>query len=136
MAVSAQMRVYVWGVASERDGSRNDSAGVFRPFREIQKAIQFSLPGLISNVKGDERNVLLTLSRMWFTLETEDVTTKDVAAEWVIPQLPETFSSLLKTAKEAYLGNLSDEWETMENETLALTGFMKGRIEELLKAKG
>ena len=88
------------------------------PFREIQKAIQFSLPGLISNVKG------------------EDVTTKDVAAEWVIPQLPETFSSLLKTAKEAYLGNLSDEWETMENETLALTGFMKGRIEELLKAKG
>ena len=106
------------------------------PFREIQKAIQFSLPGLISNVKGDERNVLLTLSRMWFTLETEDVTTKDVAAEWVIPQLPETFSSLLKTAKEAYLGNLSDEWETMENETLALTGFMKGRIEELLKAKG
>ena len=106
------------------------------PFREIQKAIQFSLLGLISNVKGDERNVLLTLSRMWFTLETEDVTTKDVAAEWVIPQLPETFSSLLKTAKEAYLGNLSDEWETMENETLALTGFMKGRIEELLKAKG
>ena len=65
------------------------------PFREIQKAIQFSLPGLISNVKGDERNVLLTLSRMWFTLETEDVTTKDVAAEWVIPQLPETFTSLL-----------------------------------------
>lgn len=34
------------------------------------------------------------------------------------------------------MGNLSDEWETMENETLALTGFMKGRIEELLKAKG
>ena len=31
VAVSAQMRVYVWGVASERDGSRNDSAGVFRP---------------------------------------------------------------------------------------------------------
>lgn len=29
------------------------------PFREIQKAIQFSLPGLISNVKGDERNVFM-----------------------------------------------------------------------------
>lgn len=58
---------------------------------------------------------------MWFTLETEDVTTKDVAAE-VIPQLPETFSSLLKTAKEAYLGNLSDEWETMEMKRSRLPG--------------
>jgi len=54
----------------------------------------------------------------------------------VIPKLPETFSSLLKTAKEAYLGNLSDEWKTMENETIALIGFMKGRIEELLRTNG
>ena len=105
------------------------------PFCEIQKAIQFSLPGLISNFKGDERNVLLTLSRMWFTLETEDVTTKDVAAEWVIPKLPETFSSLLKTAKEAYLGNLSDEWETVEKEAMALVEYMKKQIEELLRTE-
>ena len=52
------------------------------PFHEIKKAIRFSLPGLISSFKGDERNVLLTLSRMWFTLVTEEITTKDVAAKW------------------------------------------------------
>ena len=61
------------------------------PFHEIKKAIRFSLPGLISSFKGDERNVLLTLSRMWFTLVTEEITTKDVAAKWVILKLPERF---------------------------------------------
>lgn len=41
------------------------------PFGEIERAIACCLPGLVSSVKGDERNVLLTLSRMWFTLETK-----------------------------------------------------------------
>lgn len=28
---------------------------------------------------------------MWFTLVTEEITTKDVAAKWVILKLPERF---------------------------------------------
>lgn len=95
------------------------------PFYQIKKAILFSLPNLISNFKGDERNVLLTLSRMWFTLVTGKITTKDVAAEWAIPKLPKRFSPLLTTAKEAYLGNLSDEWETVEKEAIALVEYME-----------
>lgn len=102
------------------------------PFYEVRKAIQFSLPALISGFTGDERNVLLTLSRMWFTLETEEITSKDIAAEWVIPKLPAKFSPLLHTAKEAYLGNLSDEWGSVEKEAAALVNFMKERIEDLL----
>ena len=74
------------------------------PFHEIKKAIRFSLPGLISSFKGDERNVLLTLSRMWFTLVTEEITTKDVAAKWVILKLPERFPPLLTTAKGSLFG--------------------------------
>ena len=105
------------------------------PFHEIKKAIWFSLPGLISSFKGDERNVLLTLSRMWFTLVTEEITTKDVAAKWVILKLPERFPPLLTTAKEAYLGNLSDEWETVEKEAMALVEYMKKQIEELLRTE-
>lgn len=102
------------------------------PFREIQKAIQFSLPGLISNVKGDERNVLLTLSRMWFTLETEDVTTKDVAAEWAIPKLAKEHATLLEKAKKAYLGDYDDKWEGMETEIIELVNYLKRSIESSL----
>ena len=91
---------------------------------------------MISSFKGDERNVLLTLSRRWFTLVTEEITTKDVAAKWVILKLPERFPPpLLTTTKEAYLGNLSDEWETVEKEAMALVEYMKKQIEELLRTE-
>lgn len=103
------------------------------PFHEIKKAIQSSLPYLIDSFEGDERNVLLTLARMWYSLETGEITSKDVAAEWALPKLPEEFFSLLKTAKEAYLGNLSDEWENTGNKAIALVAFMKQQIEELLR---
>ena len=39
------------------------------------------------------------------------------------------------TAKEAYLGNLSDEWETVEKEAMALVEYMKKQIEELLRTE-
>ena len=74
------------------------------PFHEIKKAIRFSLPGLISSFKGDERNVLLTLSRMWLTLVTEEITTKDVAAKWVILKLPERFPPPANNGKGSLFG--------------------------------
>ena len=44
-------------------------------------------------------------------------------------------SPLLTTAKEAYLGNLSDEWETVEKEAMALVEYMKKQIEELIRTE-
>lgn len=44
-------------------------------------------------------------------------------------------SPLLTTAKEAYLGNLSDERETVEKEAMALVEYMKKQIEELLRTE-
>ncbi|MFU1806187.1 aminoglycoside adenylyltransferase domain-containing protein, partial [Enterococcus faecium] len=37
------------------------------PMTDIRKAIKESLPGLIASINGDERNVILTLARMWLT---------------------------------------------------------------------
>lgn len=104
------------------------------PFHEIKRAIQSSLPCLIDSFEGDERNVLLTLARMWYSLETGEITSKDAAAEWVLTKLPEEFFPLLQTAKEAYLGNLSDEWENTGNKAIAFVEFMKQQIEELLRS--
>ncbi len=105
------------------------------PFCEIRKAIKDLLPSLIASFKGDERNVLLTLSRMWFTLETGEIGTKDVAAEWALLKLPRALSPLLKTAKEAYLMGANDKWDDKENESFMLVGFMKHQLEALLKPK-
>ena len=90
---------------------------------------------MISSFKGDERNVLLTLSRMWFTLVTEEITTKDVAAKMGNFKIAGEISPPANTAKEAYLGNLSDEWETVEKEAMALVEYMKKQIEELLRTE-
>lgn len=40
---------------------------------------------------------------------------------------------LLTTAKEAYLGNLSDEWETVEKEAMALVEYMKNKLRNYLE---
>ena len=70
---------------------------------------------------------------MWFTLETMEIATKDVAAEWVLPKLPEEFVHHMKRARQAYLGNLADDWETRDKEARALALFMQEHIERLLK---
>ncbi len=55
------------------------------PIKDIQRAIKESLPGLIEDIKGDKRNVILTLAKMWFTTSTSEISSKDQSAEWAIP---------------------------------------------------
>ena len=86
------------------------------PMTDIRKAIKESLPGLIASINGDERNVILTLARMWLTASTGEIRSKDLAAEWAIPQLPDEHATLLNKAREAYLGECVDKWEGMESE--------------------
>lgn len=78
------------------------------PKKDIQKAIKYSLPNLVAGIKGDERNTLLTLARMWFTTSTGKICSKDAAAEWAIPRLPKKLAMLLEKARKAYLGECED----------------------------
>jgi len=98
---------------------------------DIQKAIRCSLPNLIAGVKGDERNVLLTLARMWFTIATGEICSKDMAAEWVIPRLPQNLAVLLEIARNAYMGECEDCWGDLEAEITSLVAFMNNSIENL-----
>ena len=49
---------------------------------DLRRAIGDARSDLMASLHGDERNVLLTLARMWCTLETGKIVPKDVAAEW------------------------------------------------------
>mgnify|MGYP000898303635 CR=1 FL=1 len=102
------------------------------PWVDIQRAIRDSLPGLVANLKGDERNVILTLARMWFTAATGEFCSKDQAAQWAINQLPVEQAALLDVARKAYLGEVKDEWEEMETELAALVDSLRGAIEPLV----
>ena len=76
---------------------------------DIHRAIADASQALLEAAPGDERNVLLTLARMWRTLDSGDFVSKDAAAEWAAAQLPEAHASVLLDARGAYPGLRSDD---------------------------
>jgi streptomycin 3"-adenylyltransferase len=84
---------------------------------------------LIEGIKGDERNVILTLARMWQTVSIGEISPKDVAAKWALTRLPKEYSTLIDLARKAYLGEYVDEWEELDSEVAALVNHMKNAIE-------
>ena len=51
---------------------------------------------------GDERNVVLTLSRIWYSAATGKIAPKDVAANWAMEHLPAQHQSVLLEVRQAY----------------------------------
>lgn len=82
------------------------------PNEDVRRAIADALPALLGNLAGDERNVLLTLARMWYTLETGKFAPKDAAAEWALPLVSPETAAVLKLAQSAYRGAAVDDWQS------------------------
>ena len=91
-----------------------------------------SLPGLLASVDGDERNVLLTLARMWRTLETGEIVSKDVVAAWAMHRLPRQSAELIGYARDAYLGDLQDDWSSRQASVEDVISNLRDRITALL----
>ncbi|SEO65612.1 protein of unknown function [Aquisalimonas asiatica] len=114
----------------------SNAAEVFDPvpMADIRRAIRDSLPTLLAEAAGDERNVVLTLSRMWLTAATGDIAPKDVAAEWVEQQAPPEHAAVVQYARKGYLGTVEDRWGEKQEDFEALVSYMKGSIEKCLGA--
>ena len=102
---------------------------------DIRRAIRESLPGLLEGVEGDERNVILTLARMWLTATTGDIVPKDRAAEWAMKQLPKEYASVLNEARLGYLGKTDDNWSGRRDQVMMLVHHMQGSVEECLDSR-
>lgn len=59
--------------------------------------------------EGDERNIVLALARIWLTASTGRIASKDAAADWALPRLPDELRPVLRCARDAYLGSAPDE---------------------------
>lgn len=102
------------------------------PMPDIRRAIGESLPGLVEGMKGDERNTLLTLARIWLTAATGEIATKDAAAQWAASRLPGEQASILDAAGKAYLGERGDDWKAEEAKVAELVAYMRESIENCL----
>ena len=77
---------------------------------------------------GDERNVVLTLSRIWYSAVTGKIAPKDVAADWAMERLPAQYQPVLLEAKQAYLGQKEDHLASRADHLEEFIRFVKGEI--------
>lgn len=98
------------------------------PLNYVRQAICDALPALMVGLRGDERNVLLTLARMWRTVRTGDFVAKDAAAVWAIPQVHARDASTLDYARRAYLGEIADDWSDRNDAAERLAGHLRDHV--------
>lgn len=101
------------------------------PLEHVRQAMGEALPALLHGLQGDERNVLLTLARMWHTASTGEFVTKNAAAAWAIPQISDQDAATLDYARRAYLGEIIDEWGSRGCDTQRLAEHLRERVIEL-----
>jgi hypothetical protein len=102
------------------------------PSEHVRRAMRDALPGLLDGLHGDERNVVLTLARMWRTAATGEFVAKDAAATWAAAQMPNREADTLIHAREAYLGKVKDDWEYHEAAIRKTAAHLHKRVLELL----
>ena len=79
---------------------------------DLRRAIVAAVPQLLGDLDHDSRNVLLTLARIWTTLATDTIRSKDAAADWVIERLPSAHRAVLAHARAVYLGEEEERWDS------------------------
>jgi predicted nucleotidyltransferase len=81
---------------------------------------------------GDERNIVLTLARIWYSATTGNIAPKDIAADWLLERLPIKYQQILYEARQAYLGLSEDNITTYQEQTEAFIVFSKTAVAALL----
>ncbi len=88
------------------------------PRPDLERAMRDEIPELLPGLEeGDTRNSLLTLARIWYTLETGTIESKDVAAGWALKRLPAGAGEALALARAAYRGDAVDAWDAAAKAT-------------------
>ena len=90
------------------------------PNADLDRAMVDGVPPLMADLADDTRNVLLTLARIWATLVTGEIRSKDEAASWAMSRLPDAFRPTLARARDLYLtGGYGDPWDDGLSRALA-----------------
>jgi streptomycin 3"-adenylyltransferase len=71
-------------------------------------AMLHAVDGVLLDVDSDTRNAVLTLARIWSTLETGVIRSKSEAADWALARLPDDHRAILERARAAYLSDTED----------------------------
>jgi predicted nucleotidyltransferase len=98
------------------------------PRGDLLEAMVGHLDELAAELDGDEANVILTLARVWATVVTGEIHSKDAAADWVLERLPEEQRPVLVRARGIYLGEEDEGWDGLEPQVQSHVDYVTGAI--------
>lgn len=106
------------------------------PAVDLTRALVESVDGLIADLEWDTRNVALTLARIWFTVDTGEIASKDAAASWALERLPPRHRDVLARARAIYLGEEQERWDDLRPRVRPYADHVAGEIRRLHVARG
>jgi len=106
------------------------------PPADLRRALVAGVSDLLADLEEDPRNVVLTLARIWTTLATGAIRSKDAAAAWALPRLPAQHRPVLARARAIYLGDEEELWEDLRPHVRPHAAHVVGVVEQLAKRAG
>jgi hypothetical protein len=98
----------------------------------IRSAMVVLIPTLLATLEGDERNVLLTLARIWRTAALGDFLSKDAAAAWALARMPAPEARTLAYALQGYRTAIEEDWQDRHKAARDAANLMRRQAEALL----
>jgi hypothetical protein len=104
------------------------------PRADYVRAMVDGVDGIVRGVHGDTRNGVLTLARMWSTVATDVIRSKDAAADWALARLPADHRGVLAHARDAYRSDDEERWDELRAHVDAYAGYVAAEIRRAASA--
>jgi streptomycin 3"-adenylyltransferase len=98
------------------------------PRPDLVRAMLDGIDGLLADLERDTRNVVLTLARIWHSVQTGEIASKDAAAAWAAERLPADLRPMMDLAAAAYRGEAEDDWSLRRGEARDLADRLVAEI--------
>ena len=99
------------------------------PRDDYLRAMRSAVDDVLRDLHGDTRNMLLTLARIWSSVATGTIRSKDEAADWALERLPAEHRPVLEHARAVYLGEADERWDELASRLEPHAGYVVGEIE-------
>lgn len=106
------------------------------PREDYVTAIVDGIDELLRDLDWDTRNVILTLARIWSTLATDAIRSKDAAADWALSRLPDEHRAVLARARDIYVGEQEESWGDIRPRVSHHVNYVIGEIRRLVPPRG
>jgi predicted nucleotidyltransferase len=104
------------------------------PDHDLIRAIIGDIDAWLDNLDSDTRNVILALARIWSTVATGVIRSKDAAADWALDRLSEQHRTVLARARAIYLGDEEERWDDIKAQVRPYADYVVAEIQQVAGA--